>query len=164
MPQINQYPYLYYTPPKSKLPNPFPFIWFVLAAIIVFLLFFQCFANAEISAESAVRAIIGEAANQGYHGMLAVAVGIRNRGTLRGVYGVNAKHVYHEPEWVWNMARKAWKESEYNRIHSGYMWENIKKFGKPKWYNDVVEVYRHKDHIFFIEKRRTKCVKANRLF
>uniref|UniRef100_A0A6M3KL63 Cell wall hydrolase n=1 Tax=viral metagenome TaxID=1070528 RepID=A0A6M3KL63_9ZZZZ len=86
--------------------------------------------------------------------MLAVAVGIRNRGTLKGVYGVKAKHVDREPSWVWDLAARAWKESEYNRIHTGYMWENIVAFGKPSWYHDVVEVYRYKDHVFYIEKKR----------
>jgi len=32
------------------------------------------------------------------------------------------------------------------------MWENITAFGKPSWYNDVREVYRYKDHVFFVEK------------
>src|SRR3990167_7930662 len=34
------------------------------------------------SDKDAIRAVIGEAGNQGYAGMLAVACGIRNRGTL----------------------------------------------------------------------------------
>jgi len=122
---------------------------FAIALMLVF-----CFtAGAEtIPTKNAVRAIIGEASNQGYHGMLAIACGIRNRGTLKGVYGLRAKHVDSQPKWVWTQARKAWLESEYNRIHDGYMWENITAFGKPSWYNDVREVYRYKDHVFFVEK------------
>jgi len=106
----------------------------------------------EVSDTDAVRAIIGEASNQGYQGMLAVACGIRNRGTLNGVYGLHAKHVDKEPKWVWDQAHRAWDESEHNRIHNGTHWENIKVFGTPYWVKDMTEVYRYKDHVFY--KRR----------
>jgi len=106
-------------------------------------------AQAEIEQEQAVRAVIGEASNQGYHGMLAVACGIRNRGNLMGVYGVRARHVDHEPMWVWDMARQAWEDSEDNRIHDGDHWENVGTFGIPSWAYGMVEVYRHKDHVFY---------------
>lgn len=109
-------------------------------------------AYAEIDPQLAIRAIIGEASNQGYRGMLAVACGIRNRGTLRGVYGVKAKHIDRQPKRVWNMARKAWAESEHNRIHDGTHWENTKAFGEPYWVKDMDEVYRHKDHVFYKER------------
>ena len=104
--------------------------------------------------EQAIRAIIGEASNQGYHGMLAIAVGIRNRGTLKGVYGVRAKHVDEQPAWVWDRARKAWAESEDNRLHSGTHWENIKAYGVPYWVKSMNKVYEYKDHIFYMEKVR----------
>jgi len=110
-----------------------------------------CFA-AEIPEAQAIRAIIGESSSQGEKGMFAVACAIRNRGTLKGVYGVNAKHVDSEPQWVWEMAKKVWKESEFNRIHDGDHWENIKAFGKPYWVSSMVEVYRHKDHVFYKER------------
>ena len=81
--------------------------------------------------------------------MLAVAVGIRNRGTLQGVYGLKAKHICKEPKYVWDMARKAWNESKVNRIHSATHWENIKAFGKPYWVKNMTLVYRYKDHNFY---------------
>ena len=105
---------------------------------------------AQVADNLAVRAIIGEASNQGYEGMLAVAVAIRNRATLEGVYGINAKHIDSEPKWVWDMARRAWKESEHNRIHTGTHWENIKEFGKPYWADKMTRVYAYKDHIFYV--------------
>ena len=104
---------------------------------------------AEINNELAIRAIIGEASNQGYQGMLAIACGIRNRGTLEGVYGLKAKHINKEPKWVWDMAKRAWQESKYNRIHQGTHWENIKTFGKPYWLRDMTLVYQYKDHNFY---------------
>lgn len=105
----------------------------------------------------AVRAIIGEASNQGYKGMLDLASGIRNRGHLGGVYGVKAKHVDKEPEWVWKLARKAWKESEHNRTHTGTHWENIKAFGTPYWVKSMNKVYEYKDHVWYKEKSWTEA-------
>lgn len=110
-------------------------------------------AFADVDSREAVRAIIGEAANQGPKGMLAIAVGIKNRGTLDGVYGLHAKHVDNQPEWVWEQATDAWREAEHNRIHSGTHWENIKAFGKPYWADEMVEVYRYKDHVFYKEAK-----------
>jgi spore germination cell wall hydrolase CwlJ-like protein len=100
-----------------------------------------------------IKAIIGEASNQGYRGMLAVACAIRNRGTLKGVYGVNAKHIYKEPKWVWDLAKKAWAESKNIDITNGAThWENIKAFGKPYWVKDMVQTFQHRDHIFYKKK------------
>ena len=138
-----------------RFPELYYFIAIVTAVIVfslITLVAVNCGADEVLNAEDCIRAIIGEASNQGEIGMLALAVGIRNRGSLRGVYGFNSTHIDNEPAWVWDMARKAWKESKENRIHNGYMWENILAFGEPSWYNDVVEVYRHKDHVFFVEK------------
>lgn len=120
--------------------------------IFIILMLITLVANArsaEIDDKRAVRAIIGEAGNQGYQGMLAVAVGIRNRGTLTGVYGVNASHVDSEPVWVWKQAAKAWEESKHNKIHSGDHWENINAFGKPAWADSMTAVYQYKDHVFY---------------
>lgn len=109
-------------------------------------------AHAEVDSTKAVRAIIGEAANQGYRGMLDLASGIRNRGTLKGVYGLHAKHVDREPKWVWKLARKAWKESAHHRTHTGTHWENVKAFGTPPWAKSMNVVHRYKDHVFYVEK------------
>ena len=128
----------------------------LLGIIIASLCFQSCYAEDKILDKGAWRAIIGEASDQGYDGMLAVAVGIRNRGSLYGVYGINAPHVDKEPEWVWKLARKAWKESEHNRIHAGTHWENVKEFGEPYWVKDMVEVYKIKDHVFYKKMEVTK--------
>lgn len=107
----------------------------------------------------AVRAIIGEAENQGYEGMLAVAYAIRNRGTLKGVYGVHAKrvreHLYSDQ--VEDMAIKAWAEAScgLNDItHGATGWGNAKdgqEFAKCKWWKNCVIVFRYKDHFFYKE-------------
>ena len=80
----------------------------ILTTLFIFLACCGCGVSyAEINDQQAVRAIIGEAGNQGERGMLALACALRNRGTLKGVYGLRAKHVDKEPQWVWDMARRA---------------------------------------------------------
>lgn len=136
---------------KPRLPDPRYFLPAVVAILVLIMIVFLSMARAEeIDETSAVKAILGEASNQGYQGMLAVAVGIRNRGTLQGVYGLKAKHIYSEPQYVWDLARKAWKESLNNRIHKGTHWENIKAFGNPYWVKNMMQVYEYKDHVFYL--------------
>ena len=135
--------------PLRWQPNWF-WIW-ILLAVILLMVWVRVARAEEINDNSAIRAIIGESSSEGYQGMLAVAVGIRNRGTLQGVYGLKAKHIDKEPQWVWDMAKKAWAESKYNRIHSGTHWESI-DFKIPKWAYSMKEVYRYKKHIFYKTK------------
>lgn len=126
-----------------------------LALLIFALLIPSISYAAEIPQDMAVKAILGEAEDQGFNGMLAIAVGIRNRGTLKGVYGVKAKRPNTPgmiPVRYWDMARRAWAESETNRIHEADHWENIKAFGKPRWADSMQEVYRVKDHVFYSAK------------
>ena len=126
---------------------------YILIIAIIFCLV-HCLAYADsIDQSSAVRAIIGEASNQGYTGMLAVSCAIRNRGTLKGVYGLNAAHVSNEPQWVYDLALKAWLQSESTDITGGAThWENVKAFGVPYWAGSMVQVYQYKDQVFYKEQ------------
>jgi len=130
--------------------------FYIIASTVTSLLLLLAFCvtscQAEIKEETAVRCIIGEAANQGYRGMLALASGLRNRGTTKGVYGCKAKFVDSEPQWVWSQARKAWRESYINRVHDGTHWENIQEFGTPWWAKNMVKVYWYQDHVFYKER------------
>ena len=106
-------------------------------------------AWAEIDDSLAIRAIVGEASNQGERGMLAIACAIRNRGTLHGVYGVKAKHVDKEPQWVWDRACKSWEKSKNVDIVNGAdHWENL-KFGVPSWALKMEVVCKIGDHTFY---------------
>lgn len=129
-------------------------ISFILAIVVVgcSCLWLVSCESAEIPTEQAIRAIIGESSGEGYHGMLMVAIGIRNRGTLNGVYGLSAKHVDNEPEWVWDLARQAWDESKHNRLHQGTHWENIRAFGEPRWAKSMIKVAEYKNHVFYADK------------
>ncbi len=126
--------------------------WILFFIVLFCWLWFPHLEASQVNDNSAIKAIMGESSNQGYQGMLAVAVGIRNRGTLQGVYGLKAKHIYKEPQWVWDMAKQAWQESKTNCFHSGTHWENIKAFGKPYWLKNMILVYHYKDHNFYKAK------------
>lgn len=98
----------------------------------------------------AVRAIIGEASGQGYQGMLAVACAIRNRGTLKGVYGLKAKHVDRQPRWVWVKARKAWKEAKRRDITRGAThWHNVDREGENYWTRKLTKTVKINQHQFY---------------
>ena len=56
-----------------------------------------------------IHCVMGESRGEGYLGMVYLSEALRNRGTKSGVYGCQAE--FEEPEWVWEQARKAWKES-----------------------------------------------------
>lgn len=62
--------------------------------------------------DNAISAIVGEYAQEDIFGMKLIAHAIRNRGTLKGVYGVNAKHNKTESKRIWQLASLAWFESE----------------------------------------------------
>ncbi len=105
---------------------------------------------APLTEQNAILAIIGEASDQHYRGMLAVACALRNRGTLAGVVGLHARHIQFEPAWVWEMARKAWNESATHDITGGAtFWENIDRFGKPEWAKKMHPTESIKDHQFY---------------
>ncbi len=109
----------------------------------------------EFTNSQAVRAIIGEASGEGYGGMLAVACALRNRGTLKGVYGYNSPHIYREPEWVWEMASKVWDESAKFDITGGATnWHNLDREGENYWTKSMQVTYRVGQHVFY--KKGTK--------
>lgn len=129
-------------------------IFLIIVAILLLAVYIQDARPDEIDDISAIRAIMGEARGEGYYGMLLVAVALRNRGTLQGVYGYKAK--FTEPQWVWDLAKKAWAESKYNRLHKGTHWGS--KIIDKKWLDEMerspefVKVAEYKDHIFYVER------------
>lgn len=117
-----------------------------LAALIIFLI------AAVMSQSDPIKVIVGESANQGFKGMVAVGEVIRNRGSLKGMYGLNAKH--HEKLLIWVEASIAWPTSYFTDFVKGAtQFENVWKFGFPKsWDRErLVCVTQIKDHWFFKE-------------
>lgn len=114
---------------------------------------------AQISRGKAIRAIIGEAAGEGYEGMLAVACAIRNRGTLRGVYGIKAKHIDRESKLTWILAERAWDESERVDVVDGAThWEST-DFKRPVWAKNMSVTARIGKHVFY-KKNEGKRIKV----
>lgn len=140
----------------SKLHEANAVIWcWVLAATIVFFVASCGVVHAEvIKDEDAVRAIIGEASGEGLEGMRCVASAIRNRGTLKGVYGLKAKHVNKQPKWVWKLARQAWRDSASKDFAYGAsFWEGT-SFKKPYWAKDMILVKTVKNQNFYKERNK----------
>ncbi len=95
--------------------------------------------------------MIGEAASEGFDGMVAISCAIRNRGTLKGVYGLNAKHVDNEPRWVWQMAERAYYTSFDKDVTNGAThWEST-NFKVPYWAKDMTVTAKIGKHIFYKE-------------
>lgn len=148
---------------EQKELNDFSWIGIISAltfgAIIAAAILWSDFAHAQAPVNDlrAIKAIIGEAENQGYAGMVYVACAIRNRGTLQGVYGERAprvlKHKYSDQ--IALQAQSAWAISELPDtcidLKGATHWENIKAFGCPKWVKDCIETLRYKDHVFYRE-------------
>ena len=122
---------------------------------------------AEIPSNEAVRSIIGEAENQGYEGMYAVACAIRNRGTLKGVYGsrsiqeIGGRLFRVSPDgrrWrisddTWQKASKAWfMSADGPDITNGAThWENVRDFGAPEWAHGMYVTLIFRGHEFYKE-------------
>lgn len=127
--------------------------WWFIPAVILYAIFIvgviTTFAE-ELPKDQVIRAIIGEASGEGERGMLAVACGIRNRGSLKGVYGVKAKHVDSQPQWVWDRAEKVWEQSATIDIVDGAdHWENVKAFGVPYWAKSLTKTVKIGNHQFY---------------
>lgn len=92
--------------------------------IMVFVLLMIWILFPRMSSDLAVRAIVGEAANQSDDTMVCVAQGIRHRGTFHGVYGVYAKHNQSENSETWQRALDAWEDSAWmtDKIHGAKNW------------------------------------------
>lgn len=122
-------------------------------AILAFILLSGCQTPvyAQVNAPKAILAVIGEAEAEGYRGMLAVACAIRNRGTLKGVYGLKSprvrNHLYSAHTYA--LASAAWKESGNHDITEGATgWGNesdLNKFCSTTWWHkcQITAYYGH---------------------
>ena len=113
-----------------------------------------------------VDAVIGEASNGGYEGMLDIACAIRNRikdpqhskNPLHQVYGYHAKHNRGEPEETWNLARKAWADSaNQDTVNGATLWgsvSDVAQFKRTSWFKNVEPTVSRLGHTFFRVKQR----------
>jgi len=116
----------------------------------------------KITDEVAARILIGEAANQGFQGMVCVGEVLRRRGSAKGFRGYKSKHVMNASPKTWKMAHEAWKMSETTNYTNGAdHFENIKQFKKPWWAKYCYKTYEYKDHVFYkMDKKLIKKKQA----
>ena len=138
------------------------FIIFATGLIFFFCMLFTGCAQAQVPVDRAVKSIIGEAENQGYEGMLAIAHAIRNRGTLKGVYGFNAPRVKHHlySMKILQEATLAWEQSaiDFDITHGATGWGNqddVNKFQMCRWWKNCIVTFKYRQHIFYTEKQRS---------
>ena len=83
--------------------------------------------------QMAIKAILGEARGEGFMGMYAIACAIRNRGSLKGVFGLVATMEPIDAK-LSDLATKAWFNSATGPdvTFGAQFWEGT-KFKKPYW-------------------------------
>lgn len=94
-------------------------------------------AQCAIPDEVAVNCLVGEAASEGLKGMTAVGEVLRTRNSTHGFYGCKAKHIATEPEWVFEVARKAWKDSASSNLTKGATHFEGMSFKTPYWAKEM---------------------------
>jgi hypothetical protein len=144
---------------------------YVACWITILILSWPCpAAFAEIPTETAMKILIGEAADQGALGMQAVAEVVRRRNTASAFSTLRRKDldVFIKKQAAWyKSARKqdlyalaldAWKKSAgSNLTKDATLYENIDAFGFPKSWDKskVTAVAKVGKHTFFRERRRS---------
>ena len=113
-------------------------------------------SEARYTDEQAIKAVLGEARGEGFDGMYAVACAIRNRGTLKGVYGATASMEEIGPE-LYQQASRAWFNSEYggDPTLGATHWHNVEREGENYWTRKLTRTYKVHSHTFFKEPQRT---------
>lgn len=108
-----------------------------------------------IDTDMAVKVILGEAADQGLDGMIAVAEVIRNRGKLRGFSSMRRnldKFASQQPQRIQILAERAWKMSRYTNYTNGAThFDNVDRFGMPVWAHGMIRTAKVADMIYFRE-------------
>lgn len=116
--------------------------------LIIFL--FTTTAYARTYDEQAVDCIVGEASSEGYIGMLSVAESIRNRGSLRGVYGCKAKHIENESNDTYDLAVLAWSNSNFTVWQwKANSWGTDADIAKNHMNRNCQKIMRIEHHTFF---------------
>ena len=127
------------------------------SVVLIFVLLFSSQAYAEVPEEIAIRVLIGEAADQGFKGMVCVGEVLRRRKSIKGFYGYKSKRTKNIPPALRERAIRAWRESSNtNHTLGADHFISIHSKRRPRWLNHCVKTYEYKDHIFYKEIRRPK--------
>lgn len=124
-------------------------LFFIIAVLIPSNVLAFNFTN-----RAAITTIVGEASNQGPTGMVMIGEAIRNRHSLRGCYGLTATHNSQEPQYVWDMAEKAWGDSATSRLTHGATGWGSKQDWSMTWFRrDKIITAIWKGQIFYKESK-----------
>ena len=147
---------------RYAFPEKWLSIFILILALGMVFLFSGCVQASEhkIDDHKAILAIIGEAENQGFDGMIAIAHAIRNRGSLKGVFGLHAPRVKHHlySRDILKEATLAWEGSatDIDITQGATGWGNsddVKHFEMCRWWKHCVVTTIIKDHVFYKEQR-----------
>ena len=131
-------------PTPNELDFLVPVLSIIGLALFLVVIVPGCARADEIPESRAINAVLGEAEGEGFTGMLAVSCAIRNRGTLRGVYGERAPRVlakaysdviYDQAEAAWRFSRDAQRCEDL--IHGADHWEGT-SFKAPAWARGMI--------------------------
>jgi hypothetical protein len=109
--------------------------------------------------ENCIKALVGEVEGESFQTKLATAECLRNRGSLKGVYGINSRRIAKASKKVWDDCERAWNQSSRaNLVKGATVWGNasdVKIFKKSKWFKSY-EFVRKIGHHSFFRKRGVK--------
>jgi hypothetical protein len=100
-----------------------------------------------------IRAIYGEAEAEPFSGKVAVAEAIRNRKSLKQVFGVSSKRTLRPIPSIWKECELAWEKSANSNLTNGAIgWGNaqdLKIFKRQKWFKNCFITKRIGNHYFY---------------
>ncbi len=133
----------------------------ILIGLCVFLLVLPHILKRKVPAftdENCIRAIVGEYAKNDYYGMKLMAHAIRNRKTLKGVYGYYAKHIEKEPKDIWVTASCAWFDSlnEFDPLQGAKEWRSTMDILKGHTPRNMFIVKGYDDTFYYKPNKQEK--------
>jgi spore germination cell wall hydrolase CwlJ-like protein len=136
--------------------------YLIITALITALQIPQVEAGDKLTAQGAFLACLGEAESESQTGKIALMETLRNRGNIRGVYGIKAitakKGAYYRGKRKISQAtvtacQAAWVDSKHTNYASGAIgWGNaddLKIFKKSKWFKNCQVVKKIDNHYFY---------------
>lgn len=146
---------------QKRLSTNGAFFFAALAGVALWMiLLIPSCAHAEpLTEQNAILSIIGEGESEGFTGLYALACAIKNKGNLKGVYGLHSprvkKHLYSQETYA--LAKLAWEKAKTGRdiTFGATVWGNkndVIKFRSLRWFRAYHETFRHKGHIFYALK------------
>lgn len=107
------------------------------------------------SHDNCIKALVGEVEGESFQCKLATAEALRNRGSLKGVYGINSPRIKKAPRRVFDDCTRAWlsvTRSKTNYVRGATVWgsaQDLKSFKKQSWFQSYEFVCKVGNHYFY---------------